>query len=242
VRLFGLNACLAAFAHRPQDLRKLWLSEARVAALRPLLAWCVQHRLGYRVVGDEDLAKLAGSQHHEGVCMDRVRRPFLSLGDLLAEAPPAPQPSLLLILDGVGNPHNVGAVLRSAANFGVDGLILPLQAPAALSGAACRVAEGGAEAVRLAQLRAGDDLVGALRAAGYRIAATSPRDGQGLYERPLPSRLALIFGAEGEGMSDALLRAADLRITIPGTGKVESLNISASAAVLLGEWFRSART
>jgi TrmH RNA methyltransferase len=147
----------------------------------------------------------------------------------------------LVLLDGVGNPHNVGAVLRSAANFGAGGLIVPSEAPAVLSGAACRVAEGGAESVPMAQLARGEEALGALRAAGYAIAATVPREGADLYARPLPSRLALIFGAEGEGMNETLIRAADLRLTIPGSGAVESLNISASAAVLFAEWWRSGR-
>jgi TrmH RNA methyltransferase len=239
-RLFGLNACLAAFARRPQDLRKLWLTEQRVPKLKPLLAWCVQHRLGYRVVEAEDLDKLSGTQHHEGVCMDLLRRAPLALRELLAQVPAAPAPSLLVLLDGVGNPHNVGALLRSAANFGAHGLIVAAQAPAMLSGAAARVAEGGAETIAYAQLAHGEDALAPLRAAGYAIAATVPRDGVMLFDKPLPPRLALIFGAEGEGMSEALIRAADLRLTIPGSGAVESLNISASAAVLFAEWWRVA--
>ena len=240
-RLFGLNACLAAFAHRPQDLRKLWLDAARVPRLKPLLAWCVQQRLGYRVVETADLDRLAGTQHHEGVCMDLRRPAPLSLAALLAQLPAPPAASLLILLDGVGNPHNVGAVLRSAANFGAHGLIVTADAPAVLSGAAVRVAEGGAEAVAYAQLAGGEDALATLRGAGYAVAATVPRDGQDPYARPLPRRLVLVFGAEGEGMSAALIRAADLRLTIPGSGAVESLNIAASAAVLCAEWWRAAR-
>jgi TrmH RNA methyltransferase len=237
-RLFGLNACVALFAKRPLDLRKVWLTEQRVSVLKAVLAFCVKQRLGYRVVETEDLDKLTGSQHHEGVCFDVARRAPLSLTQLLALQPPAPQTSLLVLLDGVGNPHNVGAVLRSAANFGAGGLIVPPEAPSMLSGAACRVAEGGAEAVPMAQLARGEDVLATLRAAGYAIAATVPRDGVDLYAKPLPPRLALIFGAEGEGMNQALIRAADLCLTIPGRGAVESLNISASAAVLFAEWWR----
>src|SRR5690606_837354 len=83
LRIFGLNASLAAFAARPEDLRKAWLSEARIPVLRDLMAWCVKHRLGYRVVADEDLVKLTGSQHHEGVCLQMRRPPELTLDQLL---------------------------------------------------------------------------------------------------------------------------------------------------------------
>ena len=73
MRLYGRNACLAAFASRPQDLRKVYLTEARLTELKPVLAWCAKHRLGYRIVETGDLDKLTGSRHHEGVCFEMLR-------------------------------------------------------------------------------------------------------------------------------------------------------------------------
>lgn len=236
LRIHGLNACLAAFARRPAALRKVYLTEARIAALKPVLAWCVKHRLGYRVVEAEDLERLTATRHHEGVCFDLVRAPPPALADWLASVPRAPAASLLLWLDGVGNPHNLGALLRSAAHFGVHGV---LTGPGIeLSGAAARVAEGGAEAVPLVQAGGVDAALTRLRALGYAIAATVPRDGASPYRAALPARLVIVVGAEGEGMSQPLIDDADLRLTIPGSGAVESLNVAASVAVLLGEWWR----
>lgn len=239
VRVYGRNACLALFAKRPNDVRKIYLTEARIAEFKPVLAWCVKQRIGYRVVENDDLDRLTESQHHEGVCFEVRRTPLLSLRELL-HGIPREQPALLIWLDGVGNPHNVGALLRSAANFGARGAILPAVAPA-LSGAALRVAEGGTEAVPLAQAAAGENVFESLHDAGFAVAATVPRDGWDLYKHKLPARLALILGAEGEGMSARLIADADLRLTIPGTGAVESLNVSASAAVLFAEYWRQHR-
>ena len=205
IRLYGLNACLAAFAKRPEALRKVYLTEARIPALKPVLAWCVKHRLGYRVVEDADLDKLTSSRHHEGVCFEMLRAPPLELGELLAGQPTAPDASLLLWLDGVGNPHNLGALLRSAAHFGVGGVVVPGQSSLDVSGAAARVAEGAAEIVPIA--RADSHARDALRANGYVLAATVPRDGEPLYDAVLPPRLVLAFGAEGEGMSSALIES-----------------------------------
>jgi len=238
LRLFGINACRAAFAKRPQDLRKAYLIEDRIEQFKPMLAWCVQNKLGYRVVDTTDLSKLTASQHHEGICLEMRRQAPLGLAQLLAQLPPAPARAMLVLLDGVGNPHNFGAVLRSAANFGVAGVVLPQDSTLTLSGAACRVAEGGAEVVPLARPQADEDTLVLLRSAGFTIAATVPRDGASLYAQPLPARIALVFGAENEGMSDDLIAAADRRVTIPGTGSVESLNIAASAAVVFAEHFR----
>jgi len=238
IRLYGLNACLAAFAKRPDAVRKVYLTEARIPALKSVLAWCVKHRVGYRVVEDGDLDKLTASRHHEGVCFDLLRAPPIELAPWLATLPEAPSPSLLLWLDGVGNPHNLGALLRSAAHFGVHGVIVPADAGLDVSGAAARVAEGAAEVMPLVQASSANDALAILRARGYALAATVPRDGVSLYAAKLPARLVLVFGAEGGGMSEAMIDAADLRLTIPGSGAVESLNVAASVAVALGEWWR----
>jgi RNA methyltransferase, TrmH family len=238
LRLYGRNACLAAFAARAQDLRKVYLTEARLDDFKPVLAWCAKNRLGYRIVETGDLDKLTGSRHHEGVCFEMLRSAALSLQELLTAQPAAPKASLLIWLDGVGNPHNLGALLRSAAHFSVAGVIVPASSSLDLSGAAARVAEGGAEAVSLARVVDEVAAIAALRGAGYTIAATVPRAGLDLYSTRLAARTVLVFGAEGEGMSAALIDGADQRLTIPGSGVVDSLNISASAAVVLGEYWR----
>jgi TrmH RNA methyltransferase len=157
---------------------------------------------------------------------------------LLQSLPKPPKPALLVWLDGVGNPHNFGAVLRSAANFGVHGLILARESALNLSGAAMRVAEGGAEAVPIAQTVPGEDVFGALRNAEVSVAATVPREGESLYAAILPKRIVFVLGAEGGGLRPALIDRADLHLTIPGSGAVESLNVAASAAVLFGEYYR----
>ena len=238
LRVYGLNACMAVFNTRPDDVRKVYLTQARLGALQPVLAWCVQRRLGYRVVENADLDKLAQTQHHEGVCFEVRRRPLLSLSTLLQKLPRAPKPVLLVWLDGVGNPHNFGAVLRSAANFGVHGLILARESALNVSGAAMRVAEGGAEAVPIAQTVPGEDVFGALRNAEISVGATVPRAGESLYSSRLPERLVFVLGAEGGGLPQGLIDRADLHLTIPGSGAVESLNVAASAAVLFGEYYR----
>ncbi len=234
LRIYGLNAVRAVFARRPQALRKLYLAEARIPQLKPLLKWCVAHRIGYRVVAEADLHKLAASAHHEGVVADVLREEPRPLSSWLRDLPPGPQ--CVLWLDGVGNPHNLGAILRSAAHFGVAALLLPKHSTLALSGAAARVAEGGAEAVPLVRLGHEDDSLAQLRGAGFQLAATVVRGGDDLFCTPLPLRLVYVLGAEGPGMSPALAATCDLRLSIPGSGAVESLNVAAATAVLLAQW------
>ena len=236
LRLYGLNAVRAMFERRPQALRKLYLLESRIPQLQPLLKWCVAHRVGYRVVEEGDLQKLAASAHHEGVVAEVLREEPLPLSTWLRDLPAGPQCALWL--DGVGNPHNLGAILRSAAHFGINAILLPKHSTLALSGAAARVAEGGAEAVPMVRLGREDNSIAQLCGAGFTLAATVVRGGEDLFEAKLPRRLIYVLGAEGEGMSAELAAACDLRLSIPGSGAVESLNVASATAVLLAAWAR----
>ena len=240
LRLYGWNAVQALFERRPQALRKLYLTEALIPRMQPVLKWCVANRVGYRVVEDGDLNKLAATTHHEGLVADVLRAPMLDLEEWLATLP-ADKPVLALWLDGVGNPHNFGAILRSAAHFGVAGLLLPPGSTLALSGAAARVAEGGAEAVPLVRLPELPEAMAQLRAAGLSLAATLVDGGEDLFASALPARLVYVMGAEGEGMDRALAQDCDHQVSIPGTGAVESLNVASATAVLLAQWFGRSR-
>ena len=240
LRLYGLNAVQAVFARRADAIRKVYLTESRIQALKPLLAWCVKQRVGYRVVEEGDLDRLAASTHHEGIVADVRKIEPLPMSDWL-RALPEGKPVAALWLDGVGNPHNFGAILRSAAHFGVAGILLPRDSTLAISGAAARVAEGGAEQVPLVRMGQADNAAAQLRNAGFSLAATVVRGGDDLFAARLPQRLVYVMGAEGEGMDARLADACDTRLSIPGSGAVESLNVAAATAVFLAQWAQRAR-
>ncbi len=286
LRLHGFNAVRAVFERRPQAIRKLWLAESRIGDLKPLLAWCVKNRIGYRVVEETDLSDFAavntvmaeyfhrneareikecridhrppgpdrgrpgehrysardhddegrGAEEGERVLHDVLRVEPAPLSSWLRGLPDGP--ALAIWLDGVGNPHNFGAILRSAAHFGVAAILLPENSTLALSGAAARVAEGGAESVPLVRLPASREAMAQLRGADFALAATVVRGGSDLFAQRLPQRLVYVMGAEGEGMDANLAAQCDLRLSIPGTGAVESLNVAAATAVFLAQWRR----
>jgi len=169
------------------------------------------------------------------VVADVLRESVPALAEWLPELAAGPQ--CLLWLDGVGNPHNFGAILRSAAHFGAAAVLQPEQSGLALSGAAARVAEGGAEAVPLVRMGPQGEAIDLLRDAGFALAATVVDGGDDVFAGALPERLVYVMGAEGGGMDRALADACDLHLSIPGTGKVESLNVAAATAVLLAAWY-----
>ena len=238
-RAYGYNACLAAFKKRPESIRKLWLLESRIPKFTELLAYCVKNKIGYNIVENEDLEKLTSSAHHEGVCLSLLPQPELALSTLSMSVPEGA--CLFIWLDGVGNPHNLGAIMRSAAHFGVHALLLSKHSSLSNSGAAARVAEGAAEFVPLVRLGRNENSIAQLQAAGFELITTVVRGGKNVFKTELPKRCVLVMGAEQAGVEQELLAASKLKVEIPGTGNVDSLNVSAATAVLLAEWRRQVK-
>lgn len=231
--VYGRNACLAIAQGRPDDLIKAWVLDAEVKRYGPLLKACAARRRAYHVVPAEELEAVSGSRHHEGVVvLVRPWRPRFS--EWITQL--GSGPSCVLALDRVQNPHNLGAILRTAAHFGVPGVVVE-EGDVRLTAAAYRTAEGGAEVVPVLEVPALAKALQALKQRGFVVVATSGRADLQLWTGPLPSRVVLLMGNEGEGLSTALLKQADQTIAIPGTGAVESLNVSAATAILCGAHF-----
>ncbi|HXZ00471.1 MAG TPA: RNA methyltransferase [Stellaceae bacterium] len=232
-RVAGLPAVAALFATRPQQVERLFFDERMKGAVGSFCAALAQARKPYRLVGEDELARVAGSVMHGGVVAVAEPRPVLPL-DPAEAAGWARDGVALLLLDGVGNPHNLGAIARSAAFFGVKRLVLSDHpAQAAPSDASYRVAEGGLE--HLTVYRA-TNFASALRrlAQSYRVLGTALERGTDLAAlAPAPRPTALVLGNEETGLPQATLRACDEIVTIAGTGPVQSLNVSVSAGILL---------
>ena len=138
----------------------------------------------------------------------------------------------------MANPHNIGSILRTAAHFGVHGLLGQKEKLPGVSAALARVAEGGAELVPMVVCENPINDLRALQKDGLAIVGTAVKAKASLHRQKLPHRVVFILGAEGEGMSVQLEKLCDLLLRIPGSGAVESLNVSAACAVMLGEYYR----
>jgi TrmH RNA methyltransferase len=240
VKVHGLNACLAIAARRPDDVRRVYVHSDRLPVLGPFLRRCAEHRIAYHVVGDDELAKITQSVHHEGVCFLVRERPPVGLDAVLRRGDPA-RPRCLLYLGGVGNPHNLGAIARVCAHFGVDG-VLAAGAEANASPAMLRTAEGGCEYVDVVPVGNGTNPLTAARRAGFRLVATGARASASLYDAPLPPRVVVMLGAEATGLPPDVAAFADHTVKIPGTGAIDSINVACAASVLLAEYWRVHRT
>ena len=190
-------------------------------------------RRPYKIVEPAELERLTESRHHEGICVVVAASPPRGLADVLAE----PGPGWLVALEGVENPHNTGAIVRTAAHFGARAVVVE-GPPKRLPPVVYRTAQGGAEWVDVVVAPALAAALAEARRAGFAICATSSHGGTPLFAAKLPARVVVVLGAEDVGLSPEVARAADLTVEIPGSGHVESLNVAASAAVLLGELWR----
>ncbi len=231
--LCGLTAVLARFARDPDSVRRLFFDAATSRRLGAECKLLAATKRPYRCVEPAELEKIAGTVHHGGVvCI--VRAPTLASPlprDLTAWASTR---STVLLLDRIGNAHNLGAIARSAAFFGAAHLVVPTHPSAALPGeAAYRVAEGGLEHLRVWRVPSLAAFAQSLRAAGYEVIGAATRGGAPTPRKTTGRPFALALGNEEQGLAPDLENACDALVTLAGSGHVESLNVSVAAAILL---------
>ncbi len=231
VRVCGIAAVGALFERDPGRVERLYFEPRLRDALGPFCGALAHARKPYREVDAAELARVAGTVLHGGVAAIARPQPLIAFDTAMASGW-ARDGKPLLILDGVGNPHNLGAIARTAAFFGIARIILADRPDQALpSDASYRVAEGGLDHVTLHQAPLPQALTGLRRA--YRILGAAP----GRFAPPARGKNskppALILGSEETGLAPATLAACDELVTIPGAGRVQSLNVAAAAAILI---------
>lgn len=238
LKLCGLAAVKARFARDPGSIKRLFFDHAtgqRVGVICKVLA---QQKKIYRQVEPAELEKISGSIHHGGI-VAVVYAPPLRVTTADDVASWAKRGEAVLVLDRIGNAHNLGAIARTAAFFGVPRIVIPDDATAARpTDAAHRVAEGGFEHLEVWQTKSLAVFARDLAAAGYDVIGAATRGGRpdaprGKERKPF----ALLLGNEEQGLAPDVASACTRLVTIPSSGKVESLNVSVAAAVLMWELF-----
>lgn len=236
----GWQAVSTLFARHPDEVLRLFFDATTGKRAGEFCSLLAAQKKVYRQVDGAELDRIAGSKLHGGIIAVITERPLKKVTrEVMADWARAKVP--LLLLDRVSNANNVGAIVRTAAFFGVKAIIVPDHPAQGLPGeAAWRVAEGGMEFVDFyrvpalpafcAELKRSHSLVGT----SLRGNQLSPREAR---ERGLPRPPAVILGNEERGMTPEVMVQCDRLVKIPGEETVESLNVSAAAAVLCWEFF-----
>ncbi|WP_334135388.1 23S rRNA (guanosine(2251)-2'-O)-methyltransferase RlmB [Tepidimonas sp.] len=244
--LFGFHAIGVRLKLDPGSILELYADPARRdARMRQFLQRA--QAAGVRVIeaDGQRLARLAGGHHHQGV-VARVRPLQLgrTLDDVLdqldarCEAERRADPPLLLVLDGVTDPHNLGACLRVADGAGAHAVIAPKDQACALNATVAKVASGAADTVPYLMVTNLARTLDALKVRGIWVVGTSDDAPRSLYEQDWRGPVAIVLGAEGKGIRPLVRRHCDELVAIPMRGAVESLNVSVASAVCLYEAVR----
>jgi 23S rRNA (guanosine2251-2'-O)-methyltransferase len=235
--LFGLNPVLEALRAHPETVERLYLAEG---ALGPRVAGELLSRAGERKirvdrVDRERLSRLAEGGVHQGVVAEVKDFEYLELEALIALAADGERPPLLVLLDGIQDPHNLGAIVRSAHALGAHGVVLTKDRAASVTPAVVKASAGAVSHTPIARVTNLSRAIEALKAAGYWTVALDPSGDREPWAARLDGPLAVIVGAEGAGVRKGVLGHCDFRLRIPMLGQVDSLNASVSAGVLLYE-------
>jgi TrmH RNA methyltransferase len=239
LKICGLAAVRARFARDADSIQRLFFDYATGRKIGVICKTLAAHKKVYRCVEPPELEKIAGTVHHGGI-VAVVAAPPLRVPTTADISAWAGKRAPVLLLDRIGNAHNLGAIARSAGFFGIAKIVLPNDRAAALPGeAAYRVAEGGLEAIEMFRVASLAKFARELAAAGYDVIGAATRGGRPEAARERDRQgarpLALVLGNEEHGLAADVVAACSRLVTIPGSGKVESLNVSVAAAVLMWE-------
>jgi 23S rRNA (guanosine2251-2'-O)-methyltransferase len=235
--LFGFHAVTARLRHGRSSIRQLYVeSSRRDKRMQDFMRRAQEAGIAPLPVDAQRLSGIAKGAQHQGVValVDEIEMPT-SLDEVLdaVEGPP-----LLLVLDSITDPRNLGACLRVADGAGAHAVIAPKDRAAGLDGIAAKTASGAAETVPYVVITNLARTLRELKERGIRIVGTADESADDLYQADLSGPIALVLGAEGEGMRRLTRELCDQLIRIPMAGSVESLNVSVASGVVLYEAFR----
>jgi len=235
--LYGMNPVRELLRAEGEGLSELWLAEGgtRGPAFAELERLGRERGAKVRSAPRAKLDRLAGTDRHQGVVAVVADFRYAEVKDLLAAAAASGRPPLVVVLDGVEDPHNLGAIIRSAHALGAHGVIIPRDRAVGITPAAVKASAGAVERCPVARVTNLAKTIEGLKGEGLWSVALTADAGQPLAAVDLTGPIALVLGSEGEGLRPLVRKTCDLAGAIPMTGDLDSLSVSAAAAVSLYE-------
>jgi len=234
--VYGLHAVGALLERAPERLLEIWLAQGREdARMRELKELAGRSGAHVHLASPEVLVKLVGDAAHQGAVA--AVRPLAPWDDrrLVSALSQMSEDPLLLVLDGVTDPHNLGACLRTAEAAGAQAVVIPTDRAAPVNEVARKVAAGAAELVPVASVTNLARAIDRIKECGVWVVGADGQATDSLYDADLNRPLALVLGAEGAGMRRLTRERCDFLVRIPMMGQIESLNVSVAAGVALFE-------
>ncbi len=235
--IYGRNAVLELLkSGRSIDKIYIKIGE-RTGSLKLIESKAIENGIPLVEAGNEKLSMLCDNDSHQGVAAIALDIEFSNIEDILKTAEERNEKPFIVIIDGVEDPYNLGAVIRSAECSGAHGVIIPKRRSSGLGGIVSKASAGAIQHIKIARVSNLAMTIDELKKRGVWIFSTD-MEGQKYNKCEITCAAAVIVGGEGNGVSELLKKKSDYLISIPMKGKINSLNVSAAAAVILFEIVR----
>jgi len=237
--IYGINPILEALRSERQGLNKILLAEGKEGGPIRLLRQLAREKgIPVQVSPKEALDRLAGSGHHQGILGFTAASSYSTWEDLLDRVRAAQGKAIVLVLDSIEDPQNLGSLIRTAEACGVKGVILPKDRAAGITPAVVKASAGAVAHLPIVRVTNLASTLEELKKEGFWIVGADSRAEKSLYELKFDMNVGVIIGGEGKGVRPLLLKKCDYTVSIPMKGKVSSLNAGIAGAVILFEVLR----
>src|SRR5437867_2910632 len=238
--IYGINAVTEALKARGRAFEWVGVAKERHdLRLQRVIDECRRQAVAVRFVLRSELDRMAGNNAHQGVVAVTSAKQYSDVDDVLTAK--RGQYSLVVVLDGVEDPHNFGAILRTAEAAGADGVVIPERRAAGVTGTVAKASAGASEHLPVAKVTNIARTLEELKAKNLWIVGLDERGKQNYDEVDYKMDCAVVLGAEGKGLHDLVAKKCDFLVSIPMLGKVPSLNVSVAGGVVLYEVVRQRR-
>jgi 23S rRNA (guanosine2251-2'-O)-methyltransferase len=239
--LFGINPILERLKATPNDISEILIAKGSSAlALQGIEVQARRIKLPVKYVAPELLDQLSDGQRHQGIVAKVEAYHYSSFAELLKAVPSLSELMWILILDGLTDPRNFGALLRTAEAVGIQHVVIPKDRAVAVTPTVVKASVGAVHYLKIYRETNLRRVILKLKELGFWIVGLDPKGTETIYDRVYPKRLGIVLGSEGEGIRPLILSECDYRVSIPMRGKISSLNVSVAGAVFFYELLRQA--
>ena len=237
--IYGRHA-VEAVLNSDRSINRIWVT-AKLRYSSDFLPLIDEAKSGGAVVDEVDnmrLDRITENGRHQGIAVQVSAYEYADLDELIATAKEKSTQPVIVIADGITDPHNLGAIIRSAAALGAQALVIPQRRAAGITATVAKVAAGTLEILPVARVVNLNRALEKIKEAGFWVYGTMTDSGNAIHKTKFSGAIALVIGAEGEGLSLSIQKNCDFLVSIPLEGKVESLNASVATGMALYEIFR----
>ena len=231
--VYGINPIKVLLAQQESPLKKIMIADGRSgSSIKEIIDGARQKKIPIEHRERQYLDKLAGRTDHQGIVGFRVSFAYADLDDLLKNRNPLLSHDLILILDSILDPQNLGSIIRSAHCLGANGVVIPTDRAASVTPAVIKASAGSAEQLPVARVTNLSQTIDYLKNKGFWIFGADAHGGKNLREQNFNCSVVLILGSEAKGMRPLVKKKCDFLVTIPMAGNFDSFNVAVAAGII----------